>query len=357
MKPLDLPCLAGSSIAACKGQIAAVDHHHLIVRHILAQVAEEPEYQSKDEAQEAAEEVKIFNYNTSYKTNGIIRDTSDTVAVMGFDPNAVSIADSMQVEAGETITKRFNINASLESVNQPVCVITISPYPYDGITGQYVVVGTDNLPLQPTQWNALGGRVEVTLTENPNEIEITITAPPSETMPTEADPATEVTPAPYKIGAESSGLADYPALWLTGTGVFFAKEDRLFLTGADDTYTSNDVAPAVDNPFITDLHTLSNAGIAAAQSYCGPSVTVSKAVGKPGVFGQTIGQRERIGDNVFRYESASYGPASVQLAGRMYTLVNEFDENWVDATFAAFNAALAGLTFNEFTVAPLTKGI
>lgn len=314
------------------------------------------------DAFDAAKAIKVSNYSTSYGEDKVFYELSnyDAAAEVGTTFNS-SIDDILQVDAGATVTKRFKIDASLTSVNQPTCVGTITrvpPAPYaDGGNGEYVIVGSDNLPIDPTQWNDLGGSVIINLTENPNEIEITITAPPSETMPTEADPATEVTPAPYKIGAESSGLADYPALWLTGTGVFFEKKDVTFLTGADDAYTSNDNAPAVDNPFITDLHTLSNAGIAAAQSYCGPSVVISKAIGQPGVFGETIGQRERIGDNVFRYESASYGPASVQLAGRMYTLVNEFDENWVDATFATFNAAVNGLTFNEFTVAPLTKGI
>ncbi len=310
----------------------------------------------------AAKSIEVSYYNTSYGVDKVFYELSN------YDQNAdpatkfnASIDDILQVDAGATITKRFTIDASLTAVNQPTCVAQITrvwPAPYaDGGVGEYVIVGSDNLPIDPTQWTELGGSVIVNLTENPNEIEVTITAPPSETMPTEANPATEVTPAPYKIGAESSGEADYPAFWLTGTGVFFAKENRKFLTGADDEYTSTDAAPAVDNPFITDLHTLSNAGVAAAQSYCGPSVTVSKSVGKPGTFGESIGERERVGDNVFRYEAAAYSPTSVQLSGRMYTLINEFDENWIDVTFADFNTALTGLRFNEFSVAPLTKGI
>ena len=90
---------------------------------------------------EAAEKVSVYNYNTSYKLNGIVRETSETVSVLGYNPKNVSIVDNMQVEAGATITKRFSINASLVSVNQPVCVSTISPYPYNGLTGQYVIVG------------------------------------------------------------------------------------------------------------------------------------------------------------------------------------------------------------------------
>ncbi len=335
-------------------------------REALARTVDNSERDSESsvaiDAFDAAKSIEVSYYDTSYGVDKVFYEFSN------YDKNAdpattfnSSIDDVLQVDAGATVTKRFIIDASLTSVNQPTCVSTITrvpPAPYaDGGNGEYVIVGSDNLPISPTQWNSLGGSVIINLTENPNEIEITITAPPSETMPTAANPATEVTLAPYKIGAESSGLADYPALWLTGTGVFYNKQSRKFLTGADDIYTSNDAAPSVDNPFISDLHTLSNAGVAAAQSYCGPSVTVSKALGKPGTFGETIGERERIDDSYFRYESAAYTPSSVQLSGRMYTLVNEFDENWIDTTFATFNAAVTDLRFNEFTVAPLTKVI
>ena len=311
------------------------------------------------DAFDASKSVGVYNYNTSYGVNKVFYEESNYAE--NADPETAfksSINDTMQVDAGKTIKKRFKIDASLSAVNQPVCVETITrvpPSPYaDGGLGEYVVVGSDELPIQPSEWNALGGKLTVSITENPNEIEITITAPDSVTMPTADNPATEVTNAPYKIGAE---LDTYPAFWLTGTGVFFNKKEQKFLTGSPDSYTASDEAPVVDNPFISDLHSLSNAGIAAAQTYCGPAVTVSRSVGKPGTFGATIGLTERIDDNRFRYESASYSPSSVQLSGRMYTSINEFDENWTDVTFADFDAATANLKFSEFTVAPLTKGI
>lgn len=308
---------------------------------------------------DASKSIGVYNYNTSYGENKVVYEESN------YDENAdpettfkSSINDVMQVDAGKTITKRFKIDASLTTVNQPACVSTITrvpPSPYaDGGLGEYVVVGNDDLPIQPSEWNALGGKLTVSITENPNEIEITITAPDSKTMPTADDPANEVTNAPYKIGAE---LDTYPAFWITGTGVFFNKKEKRFLTGSPDSYTASDEAPVVDNPFISTLHSLSNAGIAAAQSYCGPLVTIDKTVGAPGQFGTTIGLTEKVGDRRFRYQSASYSPSSLQLSGRMYTSINEFDENWVDSTFANFDAVTSNLKFSEFTVVPLTKGI
>jgi len=189
---------------------------------------------------DAAKSVEVFNYNTYYGLNKIVKEQESGTTLFAANEN-VSITDSMQVEAGQTLTKRFKINASLENVKDPVVVAAITSLPYTGTQGEYVVVGSDDLPIEPSQWIGEGGSLKVTLTENPNEIEITIIAPASVTMPTAADPL-EVTPAPYKIGIETSGEADYPALYIVGTGVFFDKTSKVFPTGASDSYTSQDSA-------------------------------------------------------------------------------------------------------------------
>lgn len=309
---------------------------------------------------DAAEEVVVSNYNTSYKTNGIVRDTSATVDAMGFDPANVSIADSMQVEAGETITKRFNVNASLESVNQPVCVSTISPYPYTGITGQYVVVGTDNLPLQPSQWNALGGLIEVKLTENPNEIEITITAPPVSSIEKAAG-GTGL--APYKIGIEEADGSEYPAFYITGTGVFFDKKDITLKTGASASLTSKIDAPSIDNPFITKSSDFAIRGVAAAQKICGPSISLTESVAKPLPFGTTPGTMRNLDSNRYRVVSVQYSGDSTAVTSVASSTIADFNAKWSGKTFANFKSIALDptlypsdtLKFNEFTIIPLMK--
>lgn len=310
---------------------------------------------------DAAEEVKIYNYNTSYKTNGIIRDTSETVEVMGFDPKNVSIADSMQVDAGETITKRFNVNASLESVNQPVCVSTISPYPYTGITGQYVIVGSDNLPISPTQWNALGGKVIISLTENPTEIEISVTAPPVPEIIHSSGTGNGL--APYKIGIEEADGSEYPAFYITGTGVFFDKREVTLKTGASSDYTSKTEAPIIDNPFITRRSDLAIRGVAAAQRVCGPNVQLTESIVKPLAFGETPGTMRNVDSNRYRITSVQYSPEVASITAQASVMFSEFDTIWSGKTFANFKSIALDpaiypdetLKFNEFTIIPLMK--
>lgn len=312
---------------------------------------------------DAALGVDVYNYNTSYGTNKVCYDESnyaDTTALA--DRFKSSISDTFQVNAGDTVIKRFKIDASLVSVNQPVCVETITrtpPSPYAGTTGEYVIVGTDDLPIKPSQWNALGGLVAVATTENPNEIEITVTAPPADSI--EKANGTGQGLAPYKIGIESSGDGDYPAFWITGTGVFFDKKLQRFTTGASELYTPRDSAATIDNIFITNTRDASSRGVAAAQTACGPAITMTQSLPTNISFNTMIGTTQLMRDNRYRVASASYTESNVTLTSIPSTSFTDFNFAWSDDTFANFTETALdpevvgnrALKFNEFTVVPL----
>jgi hypothetical protein len=303
---------------------------------------------------DASKEVTVFKYETEYGVDRVIREQERQAQGLFTVNENVSITDSMQVEAGEIVTKRFAINASLSEVQQPTCVSEIFPLPYGGTTGEYVIVGSDNLPIDPEQWADQGGNVTVALTENPYEIEITVVAPPAVTMPTAANPA-EATPAPYKIGVESSGEIDYPALYIVGTGVFFTKKARTFQTGADDEFTSQDTNQSVDNIFITNNNDLNTRGIAAAQAACGPSVALNYTVTDAVQFGETPGSIISAENNKFRIGSVSYAPATATITATPSSSVANFNSVWSGKTFANFTSLMSGksIKLNEFTVVPL----
>lgn len=303
---------------------------------------------------DAAKQVSVFKYETEYGVDRVVRQQERQADGLFTVNQNVSITDTMQVEAGEVVTKRFAVNASLSSVKQPVCVSQIFPLPYGGTTGQYVIVGSDNLPIDPDQWIEQGGSVTVALTDNPYEIEVTVVAPPAVTMPTADNPA-EVTPAPYKIGVESSGDVDYPALYIVGTGVFFTKKTKTFMTGADDAFTSDDAAQTIDNIFITTDNDLNSRGIAAAQAACGPSIVLSNVVTDSVQFGETPGSVVSKLNNKFRVTSVSYTPANASITAVPCADFADFDALWAGKTFAQFDSLMSanGIKLNEFTVVPL----
>lgn len=314
------------------------------------------------ESFETAKSVKVFNYNTSYGVNKVYYETSNfDSSKKEEDKFQSSITDQMQVEAGETLRKRFTVNCTFDSINQPACVDQITrtpPAPYaDGGDGEYVIVGIDDLPIDPTQWNENGGSLKVELVDEngealpPGEIELVITAPKFTNLPQAAD-ANEAAFAPYKIGVESSGEADYPALWLTGTGVFYEKKEKLFLTGSADEYTSKAEGPTIDNIFIINSLNLSSRGIAAAQANCGPKITLNQSIPNGFMFSDDIGSMQTIGLNKYRVNSASFSESSINLVSNSCLTLAEWNAIWSAKTFSQFNTVTTDLKFNEFSIIP-----
>lgn len=320
------------------------------------------------ESFESAQSVEVFNYNTSYGANQVFyENTNFDNSKAPEDRFQSSISDSMQVEAGATLRKRFSVNASFVSVNPPVCVEQIDrtyPAPYAGTTGQYVIVGIDDLPIKPSEWNDNGGSVTIELTdENGNqlpagEIELVITAPKLTGLPKASD-TNAIAFAPYKIGVESSGEADYPALWLTGTGVFYEKKSHLFLTGSSDEYNSNAQGPTVDNIFITNGFNASSRGVAAAQANCGPKITLSQQLHSGFNFGD-VGASQIYGLNKYRINSANFSDSSISLTSDSSLTIDEWNQIWAGLDFSDFDTKVQNpdlfpdqaLRFNEFSIIP-----
>jgi hypothetical protein len=310
---------------------------------------------------DAAQSLDVYCYNTELKTNAIVYDISY------YDPNSTnyakrflsSFSDSLQVGAGETKKVVFKINASLSTVKQPECVSTILPFPYDPSTsgnGQYVVVGTDNLPIQPSQWVDQGGSLTVAITENPNEIELTIVAPP-ETALLKSD-GSGLGYAPYRIAKETSGSGfDYPAIYIVGSGIFYEKTVTTFQTAAEPSVTSKDEAFEVDNIFITDNFTLANAGLAAAQASCGPLVTLNGSSASGFAFGSSIGSSFSINSSRFRLESIGFSQSGITWNSHDCARFSDFNTANAGKTFGQFNTKMtSSASFTDFSVIPLTIG-
>jgi len=315
---------------------------------------------------DAAKSIEIYNYNTSYGDNKVIYDEKNfEVGIETKDKFQNSISDSLQVNAGEVIRKRFKINASLTSVNQPVAVTQITrnaPQPYEGTTGQYVIVGVDDIPVLPAQWLALGGSLSVNLVDeageplDPGEIEIVVTAPHVPNLPHADNPA-NVGLSPYKVGVESTGEGDYPALWITGDGVFFEKKLETYGTGAPNEYTSKDVGATIDNIFVTTKANSTSRGVAAAQIACGPRITVNQTVASGVQFGTSIGSLQSIDNNTYRISNISFSPSVSNLTSSPHATIGSFNALWTGKTFTQFNTAMSStLKFNEFSIIPLNEG-
>lgn len=313
---------------------------------------------------DAAKKIKIVNYNTEYKVDAVVHDINVDKSGLSYETQNTSIADGMQVTAGETLVKRFTIDASLETINQPQAVDAISLLPYPGGTGEYAIAGSDGLLIKSAQWLGLGGSLTVAFTENPNEIELTIVAPSVPSIEKVGSiSSTDVGYSPYKIGVEVSDGQEYPALYITGTGVFYKKTEIEIGTGAADSFTPVESSSTIDNPFISSERSAYNRGIAAAQAVCGPNVSINESVADVLPFGSTAGSIRKVGSNEFRLTSVSYSPESTNIVGNARVSVDSFNAVWDGKTFSDFKSIALDpslypddtLKFNEFTIIPLME--
>jgi hypothetical protein len=291
------------------------------------------------DAYDAAQTVKLAKYSTDYRADSLIRQQN--IATFNYaNLELVSITDSFQVQANEKITRRVLVNASLESVDSVIVPVQSVQFP---ITySQYVIVGKDEVPLTPAQWLGQGGSLEVTLTENPNEIEITITGPNYPEL------------EPFKIGVESSGGEDYPAFYIRGTGVFFERTEHTLYTGAPESEIGE--ASLIDNPFIVNDEIFWSAAARINRELCGPTFTFNQSIPTGVDFGTTTGSIVEAFDSKFRIEKTNFSQTGVTIEGSSYVTFADFNAAWSGDDISDFDTSMDGLTFNEFSIAALTKG-
>jgi hypothetical protein len=310
---------------------------------------------------QTAQSIDINNYNTTYKTDAVVQDTSANSSNISTDAQGATIFDGMQVNAGEGLTKRFVINASLETVNQPTAVDAITPFPYTGGQGQYAVSGADGVFIKAEQWIKEGGQLSVSLTENPNEIEVVLVAPIKNGLENILNDPASLSYEPYKIAVETSGSVDYPAIYITGTGVFYNKTIEKIFTGASVQYTAEQSAPNIDNPFITNKTSAYTRGAAAAQVACGPNIVLSESVSSNEPFGSTPGLIRTVSGNRYRIRSVNYNAEGTSYTAQPITSFLDFNNVWTGFDFSDFTTAMidpaiypnTATKFNEFTVIPL----
>lgn len=286
---------------------------------------------------DAAQTVTLAKYSTDYRQYDLIRQQG--IENQNFaNLDLVSITDSFQVKANEKITRRILVNASLEYVENPIAVQSIS---FPVTASQYVIVGKDDVPLTPSQWYSQGGAVDVSLTENPNEIEITITG------------ANYPELEPFKIGVESSGGQDYPAFYLIGTGVFFERTEHTIYTGAPATDDAS--ATLIDNPFIVNDEVFWHSASKIAAELCGPKFILSQSIPSGVQFGVATGSIVGAFDAKFRIDKSSFSQSEVSIQGSSYMTFDDFNAVWDGATLEDVSISMDGMSYNEFNIVALTR--
>lgn len=196
-----------------------------------------------------------------------------------FDPNkrfvdALKDLEVFSVEAGETKEYVLEVPVHVKSITmQPKCIMAgstssdnpniYSPSVVQGSTGMvfgesyYAVVGKDNKPITPAQWNAEGGSVYVEVGDEPNQIKVTVTGMLNTRL------------SPYRI-AESDGQNDYSFIRICGEGYPYVEKTLTFYTG----YPRKTDPLKISSPYIDTLDKAYAACVYAAQSALGTKTSL-----------------------------------------------------------------------------------
>lgn len=302
------------------------------VRRREITVPNETEYGFNLNRQEAALAVDVAYYNHRAITKG------EVFPVVGEEPPIHSVA------AGETIEYELTVDASLRTVHQPVCVQAAGPGNRSGSNGVYTVVGNDNLPIMPQQWNNSGGRVEAIITDEPGQIILRITGAQIAHL------------SPFRI-AESAGGEDYNSLHITGDGVAWRRQGVRLYTGADPLKVSTEVGSTIDNPYISSRAQAFRTGVHAAIAYSGSQTVInggtSTVKGVDQSFGNVIGSRIKKDLAYYRVSSTTTSPEGIGFSGEIDTTVRDFNTEWRGLTTAQFNTLWHEMTAGQFSAFPL----
>lgn len=303
------------------------------------------------DAASMAEKVELFYTTGSWKTAGLAYPAggwADDVSVYTVDAGEELVVElKLDIDGDEE-----GPGASVVSVQQPVCVDTVSrSYAANSV---YAVAGSDGLPLKAKQWTDGGGKLSVKVVDA-NTLEVTIKASRSTQY------------APYSI-AMSAGPSDmYSSLRIVGTGYFYTRRRLETQTGADPDLASAEMGATVDNRFTTNYTKAERMLLATAQEYGAPRLKVdvqaggvewdepTKGVVGGQLLGNVAGARLMHGGVNYRVDSVTTTADGVSYSGSGDHIIADVNAIWAGRTMAEWNAHFAGLRMRDFNVEPLSS--
>lgn len=252
----------------------------------------------------------------------------------------------ISVDANETVVTEVTLDATVISVNQPVCMDWVNNRSYENTNGVYAVAGSDGLSVKTAEWLDKGGELFVEMTEDPSIMRITVKG---------ADIADK---APFRIAMTSGEY--YNALHVTGEAVLRNEQAVVLHTGASPRLAGSDDGPVIDNIFVDNDDIAYRVGQRDAGHYSGLLPTASFQVG-----GINQGWGDITG-SLFNHGYLRYRVTQYTETNRMGSIEAEvdvkssdFDAVWsaINPSSSAFDAYwVAGTTSKDFSLQALRLG-
>lgn len=338
----------------------------------------------------AARAVEVNYYNTEYRSSGMFYPVASSQS----EPSVYTVS------AGETLDPiLITVDGWIETLDQPVALSSIGP-DYAG-TSAYVVTGNDGLVIPPAQWADWGGSVTVSIGEDSSQLSIQVQGPT-------APDAQQY--SPYRLAMSSGANIHYPALYISGSGLFTDVETLTLYTGASGDNTQEEIGITVESPWIRTREQAYRAGMLTVAQFTSSSFSVqgsavrmnregsgsefanppisafNEAAGVATIadfnaewagqtfadfndfwrstvidqydnqqFGNVAGSRIRREDAWHRVLTAQVGPGGTSFTAEIDTLISDFNAQFAGESISDFNQRWTGKLFREFDVRPLME--
>lgn len=274
------------------------------VRQFVALTDRDTSGQATLDGKRLAQKQEVIWYDTRYVSSGLI------YPVDGWNPEVRVLS----VNAGQTVETTLETNSSIFSLSQPVAQASVAPnYSASSV---YTVVGDDNIVIQPSQWEAYGGSLTVSISPDTRSIIVKMTG---------AHDLVQINGQPMKTFriALSAGTSDstYSTLRIVGESIEMNQKSLILPTGVEPWRTGQEFAPTVDNPFLNNLDDAYSAAVRGARRYSGKVFSLSTTV-------TAVNKRGETG-------AANYPP---------YSYVQGI---WDDLTYGEVKTLNAGFTYAD----------
>lgn len=266
-------------------------------------------------------------------------------------PNVFGVYDvpgTYQVDVGSTQEIFLDTPNYYSGLIQPRPRAVAAMLPPSILSG-YAVSGSDNLPIDPTEWLDYGGSLRVETTNLYGQIRVILTGPNIEIPGV---------PGPYSFSA-SDGETSYPLIRIPYTGIQFAEPlTTTTATGAAPSSTTQVEPVSITNVCATSWGLAWEVLASGAKNFAGPRTTVTLTIPtqKAQEFGLAEGSLFRVRNGSYRVMNVTYNVGTASVTALPYNTYDMFEEAWLGKTYDDF-ATLWGdedYTYEDFSISPLT---
>lgn len=229
----------------------------------------------------------------------------------------------LSVNPGEYVVHTLELQTSLESIVQPTHVDYVSRL--DRSRSQYTITGDDGQPVSAQEFANAGGRISFRIGDDRRTIEVIMQGPRGLVNDDRKyirtfSMASRFGDAPYK----------YSTLRILGTGVMWDEKPIRFPTGVKPSQTGTEIGAVIDNPFLSSMSQVVQAGTQAARKYSGfdPELTVTTTSDRHIAVGGVVNDH-RIN---YRVVSVDRSPVTTTISGK-YHLTHQVHEQLQQGTY------------------------